>query len=530
MSLRRHEVVTRTVLVLLAFFLVIVLLSVSSAAQDNTNYPKAELFGGYSWYNPGGRLSTFGKLPGIPKGWDAAGTFNFKKWVGFTVDIGGHYKDPANVTTFLVGPQFKIRSDSPFTPFVETLVGVAHIGPRTIFPDKTSTAFAGGGGFDYKINNHFQWRILQADYIYTTYKDKLVDTTTSRWDGARVQGGAVFTFGGIEKQLPVSASCSAASPAEVLAGEPVKVTLTPSNFNPKRTLTYAFESTGGKVSTAESTATVDTTGLAPGSYTVTGKVNDNGKGKHMMAANCSSSFTVKEPPKHPPTLSCSANPTTVKSGEPATITANGSSPDGRPLTYSWNTSAGKINGTGENVQLDTAGTPAGPITINGTVSDDRGLTASCSSTVNVEVPPPPPTASKLNEINFPDKKKPARVDNAAKAILDDVALKLERDADAKAVIIGYANADEMKKKTNKNLPAERAFNTKEYLTKEKGIDPSRIEVRTGTGEGQKAEIWIVPAGATFTGEGTTVVDETQFAKKPAPKAHKKAAAKKPAAQ
>jgi hypothetical protein len=162
------------------------------------------------------------------------------------------------------------------------------------------------------------------------------------------------------------------------------------------------------------------------------------------------------------------------------------------------------------------------------VSDDRGLTASCSSTVNVEVPPPPPTASKLNEINFPDTKRPARVDNAAKAILDDVALKLQQDADAKAVVVGYANADEMKKKANKNLPAERAYNTKQYLTTEKGIDPARIEVRTGTGEGQKAEIWIVPAGATFTGEGTTVVDESQFVKKPAPKAHK--AAKKPAAQ
>ena len=527
MSLCRDAVLRRAFVLLLASFFVITLLPVSSAAQDNTNYPKAEFFGGYSWLNPGGRMSTFGKLPGISKGWDASGTYNVKKWLGLTADIGGHYSDPANVTTFLFGPQFKFRSEQ-FTPFLETLVGVAHIGPKSGFMDKNSPAFAGGGGFDFKITNHVMWRILQADYLYTTYKDKTLDTTTSRWDGARVQGGLVFTLGGVEKPLPVSASCSAASPSEVMAGEPVKVTLTPSNFNPKRQLTYAFESTGGKVTNAEATATVDTTGLAPGSYTVTGKVNDNGKGKKMQAANCTFSFTVKEPPKHPPVISCSANPTTVKSGEPATVAANASSPDGRPLTYSWNASAGRVTGTGESVQLDTAGAPAGPITISGTVSDDRGLTASCSSTVNVEVPPPPPTASKLNEINFPDKRRPARVDNAAKAILDDVALKLQRDADAKAVIVGYANADEMKKKANKNLPAERAYNTKQYLTEEKGIDPSRIEVRTGTGEGQRAEIWIVPAGATFSGEGTSVVDESMFAKKPAPKAHK--AAKKPAAQ
>jgi hypothetical protein len=95
------------------------------------------------------------------------------------------------------------------------------------------------------------------------------------------------------------------------------------------------------------------------------------------------------------------------------------------------------------------------------------------------------------------------------------------------VVIGFADADELKKKTNKDLAAERAYNTKQYLTAEKGIDPARIEIRTGTGEGQKAEIWVVPAGATYTGEGTTVVDESMFAKKAA---KKPVAKKKPAAQ
>jgi outer membrane protein OmpA-like peptidoglycan-associated protein len=254
-------------------------------------------------------------------------------------------------------------------------------------------------------------------------------------------------------------------------------------------------------------------------------VDDDKTGKKHESASCTSSFTVKEPPKHPPVISCSTNPTTVKSGDPATITATASSPDERPLTYSWTTSGGRVTGTGTTVQLDTAGAPAGPITINGTATDDRGLTASCNTSVNVEVPPPPPTASKLNEIAFPDKKKPWRVDNAAKAILDDVALKLQRDADAKAVVIGSADPAETKLKKNANLAAQRAYNTKEYLVKEKGIDPSRIEIRTG-GEGQKAEIWIVPAGASFTGEGTTVVDESKMAKpaaKPAKKAVKKAA-------
>jgi hypothetical protein len=127
------------------------------------------------------------------------------------------------------------------------------------------------------------------------------------------------------------------------------------------------------------------------------------------------------------------------------------------------------------------------------------LTSNGTATVNVEVPPPPPQASKVNEITF--KRNSARVDNTAKAILDDVALRLQRDADAKAVIVGFQDP----KERNKNLAAQRAANAKEYLTKEKGIDPSRIETRTSSaGPGMKAEIWIVPAGATFNEPNTEV--------------------------
>jgi hypothetical protein len=52
-------------------------------------------------------------------------------------------------------------------------------------------------------------------------------------------------------------------------------------------------------------------------------------------------------------------------------------------------------------------------------------------------------------------------------------------------------------------------NSKDYLAKDKGVDAARIEPRTGIGEDQKAELWIVPAGARFAAEGTTVVDESK---------------------
>ena len=71
-------------------------------------------------------------------------------------------------------------------------------------------------------------------------------------------------------------------------------------------------------------------------------------------------FTVK--PYEPPTVSCSVNPTELKPGDSATVTATGVSPQNRPLTYSFTSSAGSISGTGNTATLTTTGAPAGLIT------------------------------------------------------------------------------------------------------------------------------------------------------------------------
>jgi len=55
--------------------------------------------------------------------------------------------------------------------------------------------------------------------------------------------------------------------------------------------------------------------------------------------------------------------------------------------------------------------------------------------------------------------------------------------------------------------ARRATNAKAYLVKEKGIDGSRIELRTGMDGGKKAAYIIVPAGATYSDANTEMVME-----------------------
>jgi outer membrane protein OmpA-like peptidoglycan-associated protein len=204
---------------------------------------------------------------------------------------------------------------------------------------------------------------------------------------------------------------------------------------------------------------------------------------------------LQTPPQNPPTVSCSANPSSVKSGELSTITAVGQSPDNRPLTYDFTASGGRLTSSGAQTALDTTGAPAGAITINCTTADDRGLSANASTTVYVSLRPPPPQASKGGTIEFNrDKRRPTRVDNVGKAILDDCALRLQQEAGAHAVIVGNADPNEP---DAVSLAEQRAANAKDYLVRQKGIDPGRVEVRTGSAGTQTVEIWVVPAGATF---------------------------------
>jgi outer membrane protein OmpA-like peptidoglycan-associated protein len=484
----------------------------SAQSQDA---PKVEVFGGYSWYHPGGTVDD-SKVPELKKGWAGQVTYNVNRWAGIALDVNGHYSDFGNAHSLAVGPQFKFRTEE-FTPFAEALFGVQFFDPQH-FPNQTAAAIIAGGGLEYKFTSRLSIRPIQADYVHSYYNQLSSATGLSNsFDGFRLQAGLLFKFGLPAPEGEVTAACSAA-PQAIDAGAPVEIAVTPSGFLPKRSLTYSYASTGGKVSGNAATASLDSTGLEPGSYTVSAKVTDNGTGKHQRMASCQATFTVNA--KHPPTLAVSANPDSLNAGDSSTITANGSSPDNRPLTYRCTSSAGHLSGNGPIYTLDTTGVPDSTIAVNCTVTDDRNLSATADASVKVNVPAPPPPAaaapvveapqpSKFGDIEFKrDLKRPTRVDNEAKGELDRYADALAAAPDSKGVVVGYATEKEEKTKLGSKFAAERAVNTKEYLTKEKGIDPARIETRTGSGDDQRSDLWIVPAGAQFPEQDTVRVDES----------------------
>jgi hypothetical protein len=109
-------------------------------------------------------------------------------------------------------------------------------------------------------------------------------------------------------------------------------------------LNVLYSWSGSGASGTATTTTIDTSSLAPGSYTVKGEVKEGKPGKEGLkpgqTADCSATYAVKD--FEPPTISCSANPTTIKPGESATVTSTGLSPQNRPLTYSYAATGGTI--------------------------------------------------------------------------------------------------------------------------------------------------------------------------------------------
>jgi len=213
-------------------FLCVVLVPPLASAQD---YPKAEIFGGYSYLHidTNGASSsslnqlcntvTVGNCPFIFQlhrgfnGWNAAGQFNLSSWFGITADISGHYGTLVTAKTtsasfqginlvdfslpkqsnydFLFGPVFSYRKPR-YKPFAHALLGDEHISFGSVqlpsnlgtFPASPSNnyfVFSLGGGVDVKLSPRFLVRAAEFDY----------QRVTSSFGGKDYQNNLRFSVG-----------------------------------------------------------------------------------------------------------------------------------------------------------------------------------------------------------------------------------------------------------------------------------------------------------------------------------------------
>ncbi len=164
----------------------LLLVATPASAQD---YPKGEVFGGFSLFSigNGGRENLYGLQTSI--------SGNFHRNVGFTANLGGQFKSIAGISLqtyeLLLGPRFTARTER-VTGFGHTLVGVAVARASGGGFSETETGFAlgFGGGVDVNASDRVAIRVFQFDWIPTRFD--------SEWSftNVRLGVGVVFKWGG----------------------------------------------------------------------------------------------------------------------------------------------------------------------------------------------------------------------------------------------------------------------------------------------------------------------------------------------
>jgi len=234
-------------------------------------------------------------------------------------------------------------------------------------------------------------------------------------------------------------------------------------------LTYTWTVNGQNLAAAGPQITFGSEGRNPGTYTVACNVSDG-----EVTTSASATGTVKEriKPNQPPTIDCLTTTMDVASGGSIELRAKAADPDGDRLNYSWSATGGSVNGTGETATFNASGVKAGSYTVTVTVDDGRGGKASCSMTVNVSER----LSITKDKCGFflPGK---FRVDNCAKAMLDDLAVRMKNDPKLKANVIGYTDDSRLEKRV-KGLGEKRAKAVAAYLEKQ-GVEASRLTITDG---------------------------------------------------
>ena len=188
--------------------LIIIFCTSLSIAQSTDEYPKNEVFVGYSYENADINSLTIDPGRAGLQGVNVEYTRNINKHVGITIDFSGHLKreslqtNPGEIRhdrqqyNLLGGLQFKARNKTRVTPFAHALIGgglfrgySAILTPSSntyFFDDARSLAMAFGGGVDIRVSKRLSIRAIQADYNPTFFGQ-------GRQDNFRLSFGLVFT-------------------------------------------------------------------------------------------------------------------------------------------------------------------------------------------------------------------------------------------------------------------------------------------------------------------------------------------------
>jgi len=178
-------------------FLLVALLLTAIPVHAQSDYPKAEIYGGYSFFTADINTNN----PFNPReregfhGFAFSGAANFTSNLGVVADFSYHKKKLSGTDidfstfNFLFGPRLTARGDK-VEGFGHFLVGGIR---RNLegFNSDVDFALGVGGGVDIKVSRNFGVRLLQVDYI--PFRDRNPITLEKDWrHNARIGIGVTF--------------------------------------------------------------------------------------------------------------------------------------------------------------------------------------------------------------------------------------------------------------------------------------------------------------------------------------------------
>ena len=154
--------------------LILLLISIVSAAAQSANSPRYEVAGGYQFMHDQDIAKQDPDLSAnFPAGWMASGGAHLWSWLGAVGEVSGSAKTLSipgdkpklRVYTYMAGPRFTRSAHSGINPFAQVLLGSARASSSVLGVRDTVTDFSyqPGGGIDLSLAGRLGVR-FEGDY------------------------------------------------------------------------------------------------------------------------------------------------------------------------------------------------------------------------------------------------------------------------------------------------------------------------------------------------------------------------------
>ena len=225
----------------------------ASAAAAGPPLSKIDIYAGYSYFTP--FESYVDNIPYVTVPYGATGSMSAYFTRNLGVQLEGNYapnssNDNNCVYTAQAGPIFRVQKGR-FVPFAHALGGAAIVGgPRNQNCGTWGYGVTGGLGLDIILpffHDHIAFRPIQADFLWSKVDYGPV-TATGQYGGdnqiyaIRGSAGFVYRIGDMHPADLVSPTFNCTvDPGNPLPGDPVTLTASTMDINPKHKPRYLWE-------------------------------------------------------------------------------------------------------------------------------------------------------------------------------------------------------------------------------------------------------------------------------------------------